>query len=97
VSWPEQCSFFIRNTGDADKSVLSGRRPVSALGEVPSTKGLEKDEGRQRERMGVAVQEGTSATLLSENTASTFGSDDFLFLVLTLSEYKLNVLRYRIR
>jgi len=38
------------------------------------------------------VQKETSATLLCEKTALTFGSDDFLFLVLSLSEYKPDVL-----
>jgi len=37
-----KCSSSLRNTGDADKPVLSGRRPMSALGEAPSTKGREK-------------------------------------------------------
>ena len=43
------------------------------------------------------MQKETSATLLREKTSLTFGSDDFLFLVLSLSEYKLNVLRHRMR
>jgi len=43
------------------------------------------------------VQKGTSATMLREKTALTFGSDDFLFPVLSLSEYKLDVLRQRMR
>jgi len=43
------------------------------------------------------VQKGTSATMLREKTALTFRSDDFLFPVLSLSEYKLDVLRQRMR
>jgi len=43
------------------------------------------------------VQKGSSATLLGEKIALTFGSDDFLFLVLSLSEYTLIVLRHRMR
>ena len=89
--------IYLRNTGDADKPVLSGRQPISALGEVPSTRGLEKDQGRQQERKGVAVQKGMSATMLHEISALTFGSDEFLFPVLSLSEYKLDVLRQRMR
>ena len=97
MSCLNKSSIYLRNTGDADKPVLSGRQPISALGQVPSTKGLEKDQGRQRERKGVAVQKGMSATMLHEISALTFGSDEFLFPVLSLSEYKLDVLRQRMR
>ena len=38
------------------------------------------------------MQKETSATFLCEKTALTFGSYDFLFLVLSLSEYKPDVL-----
>jgi len=87
-----KCSLFFRNTGDADKPVLLGRRPISALGEVPCANGLTKHQGRQRERRGVAVQNVTSATMLRKKSELTLGSDDFLFLVLALSEYTLDVL-----
>ena len=43
------------------------------------------------------MQKGTSATMLREISALTFGSDEFLFPVLSLTEYKLDVLRQRMR
>ena len=41
------------------------------------------------------MQKGTSVTMLREKTALTLGSDDFLFPVLSLSEYKLALLRQK--
>ena len=62
----KKCSIYLRNTGDVDKPVFSGRRTIFSLKEVLSTKGLEKDQGRQRERRGVAVRKGMSTTFLLE-------------------------------
>jgi len=49
---PNKCSLFPRNTDDADTPVSSGRRPFSALGEVPSAKGPENTRANDEERGG---------------------------------------------
>jgi len=41
-----KCTSFLIKSGDADKPVLSGRRPISILAEEHSEEGLEKDQGR---------------------------------------------------